>query len=107
MRIRPEFAEEMKQEPADALLEIVDRSDGLASGIYFGMRDEDVAMALAQPWTTIGSDGSGLAPTGVLARSHPHPRSYGTFTRVLGALRARAPSVDPASGDSQDDGTAG
>ncbi len=83
MRIK-QIAEEMRQEPADALLEIVDRSDGLASGIYFGMRDEDVAMALAQPWTTIGSDGSGLAPTGVLARSHPHPRSYGTFTRVLG-----------------------
>ena len=83
MRIK-QIAEEMKQEPADALLEIVDKSNALASGIYFGMRDEDVAMALALPWTTIGSDGSGLAPTGVLARSHPHPRSYGTFTRVLG-----------------------
>jgi N-acyl-D-aspartate/D-glutamate deacylase len=83
MRIK-QIADELKQDPADALLDVIDRSEGLASGIYFGMREEDVALALQQPWTTIGSDGSGLAPTGILARSHPHPRSYGTFTRVLG-----------------------
>lgn len=79
-----EIAEHMKREPADALLEVIDKSEGLASGIYFGMREEDVAFLLMQPWTTIGSDGSALAPTGILARSHPHPRSYGTFARILG-----------------------
>ena len=78
-----EIAEQMKQEPADALLEIIDKSEGQAGGIYFGMREEDVALALRQPWTTIGSDGAALAPSGILSRSHPHPRSYGTFTRVL------------------------
>jgi dihydroorotase/N-acyl-D-amino-acid deacylase len=77
------IAADMKRDPADALLDIIDKSDAQASGIYFGMREEDVAMALAQPWTTIGSDGAALAPAGVLAQSHPHPRSYGTFARVL------------------------
>jgi dihydroorotase/N-acyl-D-amino-acid deacylase len=83
MRIK-QIADDMKEDASGALLDIIDKSDGLASGIYFGMREEDVALALTQPWTTIGSDGSGLAPTGILARSHPHPRSYGTFPRVLG-----------------------
>lgn len=78
------IAEDMKKEPADAVLDIIDKSEGLATGIYFGMREEDVAFVLALPWTTVGSDGSALAPTGILAQSHPHPRSYGTFTRVLG-----------------------
>ena len=32
----------------------------------------------------IGSDGSALAPYGDMADSKPHPRSYGTFPRVLG-----------------------
>jgi len=32
----------------------------------------------------IGSDGSALAPYGELAAGKPHPRSYGTFPRVLG-----------------------
>jgi len=32
----------------------------------------------------IGSDGYSMAPVGDAARSRPHPRSYGTFPRVLG-----------------------
>jgi N-acyl-D-amino-acid deacylase len=31
----------------------------------------------------IGSDGSSMAPVGRAAASRPHPRSYGTFARVL------------------------
>jgi N-acyl-D-amino-acid deacylase len=33
---------------------------------------------------TIGSDGLALAPRGVLGKGKRHPRSYGTFPRVLG-----------------------
>ena len=32
----------------------------------------------------IGSDGSSLAPQGHAGEGQPHPRSYGTFPRVLG-----------------------
>ena len=39
---------------------------------------------LIQPWCSIGSDGSALAVDGTLRRGHPHPRSFGTFPRVLG-----------------------
>jgi N-acyl-D-aspartate/D-glutamate deacylase len=41
-------------------------------------------LALRQPWCSIGSDGSALAVEGSLRRGHPHPRSFGTFPRVLG-----------------------
>ena len=41
-------------------------------------------LALSQPWCSIGSDGSALATEGPLRRGHPHPRSFGTFPRVLG-----------------------
>jgi N-acyl-D-aspartate/D-glutamate deacylase len=40
--------------------------------------------ALAEPWCSIGSDGSALAVEGVLRRGNPHPRSFGTFPRILG-----------------------
>jgi N-acyl-D-aspartate/D-glutamate deacylase len=40
--------------------------------------------ALVQPWCSIGSDGSALAVEGVLRRGNPHPRSFGTFPRILG-----------------------
>jgi N-acyl-D-aspartate/D-glutamate deacylase len=41
-------------------------------------------LALSQPWCSIGSDGSALATEGPLRRGNPHPRSFGTFARVLG-----------------------
>src|SRR6476661_1361884 len=40
--------------------------------------------ALKQPFVSIGSDGSALSPDGPSAGTFPHPRSYGTFPRVLG-----------------------
>jgi N-acyl-D-amino-acid deacylase len=78
-----QIAEAMGAHPADAILELVEKAEGSASAIYFGIREEDLEYALTLPWTSIGSDGSALAPEGELARSHPHPRSYGTFPRVF------------------------
>ena len=40
--------------------------------------------ALVHPRVMIGSDGSALAPSGEMSGGTPHPRSYGTFPRVLG-----------------------
>src|SRR5581483_3849529 len=37
-----------------------------------------------QPWIAIGSDSRANAPYGPLSFGKPHPRSYGTFPRVLG-----------------------
>jgi dihydroorotase/N-acyl-D-amino-acid deacylase len=79
-----EIADEMRTSPADAILQLVEKAEGRAGAIFFGMRDPDVEFALTRPWTTIGSDGAALSPDGILARSSPHPRSYGTFPRVLG-----------------------
>jgi N-acyl-D-amino-acid deacylase len=39
---------------------------------------------MAQPWCSIGSDGSAFATEGSLRKGHPHPRNFGTFPRVLG-----------------------
>jgi len=46
--------------------------------------EEDMNLALSQPWCSIGSDGSALATEGLLRRGNPHPRNFGTFPRVLG-----------------------
>jgi N-acyl-D-amino-acid deacylase len=79
-----QVAVEMGVEPAEALLELIDKADGSTRAIYFGMRESDVRFALTRPWTTIGSDGTAIAPDGILAWAHPHPRWYGTFPGVLG-----------------------
>jgi len=50
--------------------------------MYFLMSEANVAMNLTQPWMKIGTDAGGVNPanSGALV----HPRSYGTFTRILG-----------------------
>jgi dihydroorotase/N-acyl-D-amino-acid deacylase len=62
---------------AGLALEIVER--GGASGIFHAISEEDVERILLSPYTMVASDGE-IPAFGVGA---PHPRSYGTFARVL------------------------
>ena len=48
------------------------------------MREDDVRTILARPDVMVGSDGMAVSPEGPLATTLLHPRSYGTFPRVLG-----------------------
>jgi N-acyl-D-aspartate/D-glutamate deacylase len=52
--------------------------------VYEHHTEKDMALALKQPWCSIGSDGSAYATEGPLRRGNPHPRNFGTFPRVLG-----------------------
>lgn len=57
------------REAAEALLP--------ATGVYFGIGEDDMRFVMRQPWVSVGSDGVPGAP-------RPHPRAFGTFPRVLG-----------------------
>jgi N-acyl-D-amino-acid deacylase len=70
-------------DPIDTLLDILVEDNGFTYCAVFGMNEDDIALALAQPWTSVDNDSSGTAPDGPLAAEHPHPRAYGTFPRVL------------------------
>jgi len=83
-RTLAEIAAERGVDAADALLEILEEEDGSVGYIGHAMSPENVEMVLSHPLVMIGSDGSSMAPVGEAARSRPHPRSYGTFPRVLG-----------------------
>jgi N-acyl-D-amino-acid deacylase len=53
---------------------------GGCSGVFHAISEEDLERILRHPATMIASDGEIPA----FGAGHPHPRSYGTFTRVLG-----------------------
>jgi N-acyl-D-amino-acid deacylase len=76
------IARDMNRGWADAMLDLLLAENGRLSKLTFGMKDENVAMQLSQPWVTIGSDAGGTNPE--TARGLTHPRAYGTFVRVLG-----------------------
>ena len=48
------------------------------------MGDEDIERIMKDKYTMIGTDGAGVAPSGILSHGKPHPRHYGTYPRILG-----------------------
>jgi N-acyl-D-aspartate/D-glutamate deacylase len=66
------------EDAADTVFWIVESGD--CGGIYFAIGEEDIQRVLRHPATMIASDGQVVA----FGRANPHPRSYGTFPRVLG-----------------------
>ncbi len=64
----------------DALIE----HDGAIDIIHHSMDENDVRYVMAKPWICAGSDSRANAPYGPLSFGKPHPRSYGTFPRILG-----------------------
>jgi N-acyl-D-aspartate/D-glutamate deacylase len=68
----------------DVLFDVLIEHEGSVPTVYAHHTEEDMNLALSQPWCSIGSDGSALAIDGPLRRGNPHPRNFGTFPRVLG-----------------------
>jgi N-acyl-D-amino-acid deacylase len=78
-----DVAQEMGMDDADALVEIV-RRDPLMAAAFFIIDEANIALGLAQPWVSIGSDSSAHPAQPPWSDEAAHPRSYGTFARVLG-----------------------
>ena len=70
--------------PADVLFDVLLEEGGSVPTVFFHHSEPDMQLIMQQPWTSIGSDGSAVSPDGPTGRTHPHPRYYGTFPRVLG-----------------------
>jgi dihydroorotase/N-acyl-D-amino-acid deacylase len=73
---------------AETTLWIVEQGD--ARGIFHAIGEEDLQRILVHPATMVASDGE----VAIFGRDVPHPRSYGTFVRVLG-LYARDKGLLP------------
>ena len=71
-------------DPLDELFDFLIEENGSIPTIYAHHTEEDMNLALRQPWCSVGSDGSALSIEGPLRRGHPHPRNFGTFPRILG-----------------------
>ncbi len=76
-----QIAVAMGKDPAHAMMDFMMAEEGMASIILFMMAEENVARGISHPMLMIGSDSLALAAGG---GGKPHPRTYGTFPRVLG-----------------------
>ena len=77
-------ARERGTDAIDAAMDLI-ASDRSKIGVaFFSMAEENLRAALRRPWAGVSSDGTSMAPEGVFLLSPTHPRSYGSFARVLG-----------------------
>jgi len=67
--------------PVDLLLSLLAEHGGGVEVVIFGIGEEDIRRVMRHPQVAVASDGWTLHPD---AGGCPHPRSYGTFARVLG-----------------------
>jgi N-acyl-D-aspartate/D-glutamate deacylase len=79
-----ELARRTGKEPAHAMMDLVLEERAGVSMISFSQSEENVATVLAYPHAMIGSDSLSLHAGPGPHDGRPHPRSYGTFPRVLG-----------------------
>jgi N-acyl-D-aspartate/D-glutamate deacylase len=77
-------AREAGKDPYDFVFDLLIANRGSVSCVWFIINEDDLKLAMRQPWVSIGSDGSALATSGPLRTGVPHPRNFGTFPRVLG-----------------------
>ena len=90
-------AEPTLENAADTALQLEERGD--CAAVYHAISEDDVARIMCSPFTMIvGPTASSLCP----ATARPHPRSYGTFARVLEHRRAREKDADSGAGGAQD-----
>ena len=78
-----EIVRETGDDPFVYARDLIIEENNRVSMVGFGMGEETTARILAHPKCMPASDGSSLATYGALSSGNPHPRSYGTFARVL------------------------
>jgi N-acyl-D-amino-acid deacylase len=75
---RARGAEPTFENAAETAMDLVNK--GGCSAIYHAINEDDVVRIMKSPYSMVASDGD----IPVFGQASPHPRSYGTFARVLG-----------------------
>jgi N-acyl-D-amino-acid deacylase len=91
-RARPEIqgrsvaalAREAGRNPVEWALDLLIETQLMVSAVNFAIGEENIAEVMRYPYTSIGSDAVATHPQGTAKDDRIHPRTYGTFARVLG-----------------------
>ena len=91
-----EVARERGVDPADLAMDLVVEDGSRIDVVYFLMSEENVRRQIALPWMSFCSDAAAQSPAEPFASTHPHPRAYGSFARLLGTYVREEKAVELA-----------
>src|SRR3954463_4488361 len=78
----PDIARSWRKDWSDALMDLTLLEQNRLSQVIFVASDSNVAMQIRHPWMKFGTDAEAFDPDS--AKIATHPRSYGTYPRILG-----------------------
>lgn len=78
-----EIAQLRGTDPMNTLFDLLLETQDRVGIIDYMMDEDDVKRVMTHPATGVGSDGAAVATYGPLSEGQPHPRTYGTFARIL------------------------
>ena len=79
-----EIAVQRHKDPIETMFDLIIADRARSGAIYFLMSEADVRAAMQHWWVAVNTDAGGVAPDGPFGKEGTHPRSYGSFTRILG-----------------------
>jgi N-acyl-D-amino-acid deacylase len=79
-----EAARIRKEDPVDAIMNLVLEDQSRVGTVYFMMSEDNIRKQIRLPWVSFGSDAASMATEGLFLKSSAHPRAYGNFARLLG-----------------------
>jgi len=63
---------------------LLGEEEARVDAIFFTMSEENLEQIMTRPYVMVASDSGTRATVGPLGRGRPHPRTFGTFPRILG-----------------------
>lgn len=80
-----EISRQLGMLPQETVLHLIERENNAVTMVWFVMDERDVEQVLVHPLCLIGSDSLTIPapPDSLEPKPHVHPRTYGTFPKVL------------------------
>ena len=78
-----EVASDWKKDAMETMFDFILADSARTGRVVFAMTEEDLRVAMGQPWTSFCTDAGVRATDGPLFSGKPHPRAYGSFPRIL------------------------
>ena len=85
-RYLTDLAAEAGVDPASMALRVLLATRGACECVFFVLSEENMKRVLSRDYVMVASDAEARATEGPASAGKPHPRAYGTFSRVLGRL---------------------
>lgn len=79
-----EISRQRKMTPEETALTILAEENLNVGAIFHTQCEDDVKAVMRSDFSMFGTDATARAMTGIMSEGKPHPRSFGTFPRVLG-----------------------